>query len=1262
MSILPKSSDKLNSNILERIQKEDNNKTKLAITLSLLGVILFVVAAATLPFKDKIFSTLFQKTGLFAVTVTNLITNGDFEAGNLSGWTTSGAMAISSSPIHRGSFAARSTGGNLSRTISVTPGKTYKVTGWVYLVNVSGGTWGGPRLSLPPYGPDGTSWLQDIAPKNTWVKVGFTFTPTTNTVELFLEGNFGDRTSIDISFDDIAVFEQPATNAPPTAAVSSDVTTVNNIPGTVIFTSNADDPDGWFETFWDFGDGGKSNLPNPNHTYSGNGSYTARLTVYDDGGLEASAQTIITVNDPNYPSLTISNPSTPTHTTSTPSVNISGTASPGSGSTITKVEWSTDRGKKGTASGTSNWSTNIDFSGQGGKNRVMVNAIDSSGKIARKEMVVDFRPTNKVTIQGGAAGVTQNASTVEQYEKFEATFSLQDSVASNPYVPYETGLPTGMKAVKGNGVTVEGIFSSPSGKTYTQPGFFYQPFQRNTSTQQLIATGNPVFKIRFAPTELGNWTYQVRLTDASGTTTISDSTRLRFSAVAPTNPENHGFIKVSSTDKRYFAFSDGTPFIGVGPGPGVGAGSGTSFDTDSEVALVESGKSNLSRDWMSGTNVSGSSWAPWTAGIAYEGNYPGTSLTTEEAYGDGIFSYTLPQVNNPSERCSFYGLIQPNSASIKQNTNYQVMMRVKAVGVTGSGGLTFRPAVAWPNTCDFFAGQPLVTPYVTGTKDWHVVSGTWNSGSNTKLGYGLITLENVTAGRVYIDEISIREDLGGGNFGPEVLPRSKFNVHEYFSQEQTWNWDYGLDAMASIGAYHKIVIEEKGDYAYNHIAPSGFGFDLGERMQVIGGASHKYQEYFWRYLTARYGYSRAVHSWEFVNEDAPGNLAFPNEMAKYFHSIDPQRHLATTSFWAGIDQPPGNYYWQNPNYPDIDYADAHSYVGPPDNSSWLNSYTYPLTIGNITIPSYTSVAADSALYTFAHSMDVSQKNAAGNKPMIIGEAGFGNGAVIAGNNDNDTQGIWLHQFIWSQVNPGSLYFIYWYDQTIRSNNLYPLFGTFRKFMEGQAADTVNKRIPLTNGNYQDIQLTLPAGVNGWGQKDVTNGGVYFWLYDRGYSWTTPAGGAALANKQVSFGGLPAKTYTVEFWNSWPSGWSGITNAGQIISQDVTHAGGIMTLTIPATVQTKDIAVKIYPKDTGYPGPSPAPTPSPSPTATPTPSPSPTPTPSPKPGDINGDGFVNVVDFSIMLSKWNTSDPGADLNKDGIVNIVDFSILLSNWGS
>ncbi len=52
-----------------------------------------------------------------------------------------------------------------------------------------------------------------------------------------------------------------------------------------------------------------------------------------------------------------------------------------------------------------------------------------------------------------------------------------------------------------------------------------------------------------------------------------------------------------------------------------------------------------------------------------------------------------------------------------------------------------------------------------------------------------------------------------------------------------------------------------------------------------------------------------------------------------------------------------------------------------------------------------------------------------------------------------------------------------------------------------------------------------------------------------------------------------------------------------------------------------------------------------------------------PGDINCDGFVNLVDFSILLFYWNTSNPSnarADINADGLVNITDFSIMLFYW--
>ncbi len=54
----------------------------------------------------------------------------------------------------------------------------------------------------------------------------------------------------------------------------------------------------------------------------------------------------------------------------------------------------------------------------------------------------------------------------------------------------------------------------------------------------------------------------------------------------------------------------------------------------------------------------------------------------------------------------------------------------------------------------------------------------------------------------------------------------------------------------------------------------------------------------------------------------------------------------------------------------------------------------------------------------------------------------------------------------------------------------------------------------------------------------------------------------------------------------------------------------------------------------------------------------------QPSDLNRDGSVNLIDFSILIFWWQTnggdSDPPADINQNGNVGLEDFSILLFNW--
>jgi len=48
-------------------------------------------------------------------------------------------------------------------------------------------------------------------------------------------------------------------------------------------------------------------------------------------------------------------------------------------------------------------------------------------------------------------------------------------------------------------------------------------------------------------------------------------------------------------------------------------------------------------------------------------------------------------------------------------------------------------------------------------------------------------------------------------------------------------------------------------------------------------------------------------------------------------------------------------------------------------------------------------------------------------------------------------------------------------------------------------------------------------------------------------------------------------------------------------------------------------------------------------------------------DLNGNGYINAQDFSILMSNWgSTSRPAADINQDGYVNAQDLSIMMSQW--
>lgn len=609
-----------------------------------------------------------------------------------------------------------------------------------------------------------------------------------------------------------------------------------------------------------------------------------------------------------------------------------------------------------------------------------------------------------------------NTNTVGLYEKFELTFTIRGSVATNPYFPYDPSPPRGVPA--GVGITVEGIFTHVNSATeMIQPGFLYQHYERRCIFDNRIVTdcppngeewlypiGEPVWKIRFSPQRLGVWRYRVRATDASGTVQSAEGT---FNVVASTLPHNRGFIRISTTDPGYFEYSDGTPFIGVGHGEGFTHWRFT-FDVDERLARLEAGGVNFTRTWMTGSSIYMAPWSPWYSHhLPGEGGYfNAPSLTYTVAYTGHLVSlrlwdYADPSMEGRRNPCMFQGFT--TNIAVKPNTTYHLSVRLRTIGVTGprnatypNYGFTVRQAGWLGEDCADPAAtassRRLLNNYVNGTTaGWITVTSTFTTRPNEYFLDNLyLILENTTGGDAYVDYVSLREVVGGTPTGPEVLRKNRFAYHLYFDQQPSWQWDYLLQRAEQGELTVRPVVLEKNDWIANHLDANGnpvgsyYDLDNNRFYAAPNTAVRRFHEYFWRYLIARWGYSRAVHSWELLNEGDPYNgnhYAMADAFGRFMRQHNPHRHLVTTSNWHSFPQ---FEFWANPQYSGVDYADVHEYACCGNRyAGWAQMIGAPLAFENR--PAY--VVGGSG-----HSVRIpgaSQFNNAGSTPRSLAIRGQG---------------------------------------------------------------------------------------------------------------------------------------------------------------------------------------------------------------------------------------------------------------------------------
>ena len=680
-----------------------------------------------------------------------------------------------------------------------------------------------------------------------------------------------------------------ADNVPPEIDLSVTPQTVSGIPAVVDYELLGSDPDGTItDIYWSFGEGGRRLNVSGQYTYVSPGTYTVVVKAKDDGGAVSTASTTVTVSDPAYPTVTIGSPAADPFTTDQDTLDVSGQTTG-----AVEVRWSTDRGEAGVAVGVNDFTAMVPL--HGGRNRLMINVYDGDGRMTSAERVIFHQPSEPLTI----ANILAHPS-AERWEPFVVAFDIENTCATELQWPYETDVPPGVEP--GLGITVNGEFSDNGfATTLVQPAFYYRPYvyEERNNKDWLHLQAPARWTIRFAPPRTGVWQFRITATDACGSTTSAIE---NFTVIEPTDPNNHGFVRANPDDSRYYRFDDGTHFTGVGHND-------TYVDVKTFMksmrrrhGLIGNDSANFFRIWTLGSCTSGSGSPPLlSATLPYVGYLPAEGLASKQAYADGDVSVQLSS-SNP---CMFYGWLGGDTAMEPGHT-YRVRVRVKLVEVTGPAqvgydyGFTVKK-IGWPDPPDFFPNKPAIIAHRTGSLDWAVLEGDYTASGNY-LGYLGFILENTTGGKAYLDEISIREVLPDDELGPELNRRPRMNYHKYFCHLTSFQFDDLIERSRQQSLYYRIVVTERNDWIWTRLGSGGFMENIASRDNFNAQpstASYTYQTYWWRYLTARWGAYRSLHSWELANEQDPWDARgyrHAQQMAAWFHANDPVRHDASTSF------------------------------------------------------------------------------------------------------------------------------------------------------------------------------------------------------------------------------------------------------------------------------------------------------------------------------------------------------------------------------
>lgn len=180
----------------------------------------------------------------------------------------------------------------------------------------------------------------------------------------------------------------------------------------------------------------------------------------------------------------------------------------------------------------------------------------------------------------------KDQTVVGEFEKLELGLTLSDAIAEKTehFRKNKTSHPEGINPYNPEEISVEGIFTSPSGEQKIVHGFYLLEFDDLPAKEAPTLKAKQPFqwRIRFAPTAQGKWESAVRIT--TKLFGVEEAKGPSFEVVASENP---GFVVRGHTgDKtdRYLRFSkNGDPFFAIGENIAWNTGPPEKVDTRSEI-------------------------------------------------------------------------------------------------------------------------------------------------------------------------------------------------------------------------------------------------------------------------------------------------------------------------------------------------------------------------------------------------------------------------------------------------------------------------------------------------------------------------------------------------------------------------------------------------------------------------------------------------------------------------------------------------------